>query len=88
MPWPFVTSKSLRIKTMTHKRNTKRTNSNHFQLTQRTKKEWTERGVMEEYCVDDDLEQRNAPHASLTCKNFPSTLKQESKHVQESKFRT
>jgi hypothetical protein len=48
-----ITSK----KTMTLECNTKRTNSNHFQLTQRTNKEWTERGVMEEYRADDDLEQ-------------------------------
>jgi hypothetical protein len=46
---------------MTFEHNTKITNSNHFQLTQRTNKKWAERGVMEEYHAD-DLEQCKAPH--------------------------
>jgi hypothetical protein len=70
MPWPVITSKSLPRKTMTLKCNTKRTNSNHFQLMQRTIKELTERGVMEEYRADDDLEQRKAPHTSCNMQKF------------------
>jgi hypothetical protein len=55
---------------MTLEHNTKRTNSNHFQLTQRTIKEWMEHGVMEEYHVDDDLEQRKVPRVSCNMQKF------------------
>jgi hypothetical protein len=39
-------------------------------------------GVMEEYYVDDDLEQRKAPHTRVvTRKNFSSVLRREPKRV-------
>jgi hypothetical protein len=71
-PWSFNTSKSLPKKL---ERNTKRTNSNHFQLMQRTNKEWTEHGITEEYHADDDLEHRKAPHVSCNMQKFPSNAK-------------
>jgi hypothetical protein len=44
-------------------------------------KEWTECGVMEEYRADNDLDNARLHVRIVTCKNFPSTLKQESKCV-------
>jgi hypothetical protein len=39
------------------------------------KKEWTERGVMEKYHADDDLEQCKAPHVSCNIQKFPFNAK-------------
>jgi hypothetical protein len=42
MPWPFITSEPLPKENTTLECKTKRTNNNHFQLTQRTHEEWAE----------------------------------------------